>query len=86
MIHVCRLRVAAANERKSALACVRLSMYRHARNAASRMNGIIMSPARSSAMPAPATITSGTANWTAAVPRLPPAALSPSALPFSFSG
>jgi hypothetical protein len=50
------------------------------------MSGRNISPARSSCSPAAETITSGTASWTAAVPRLPPAALSPRALPFSRSG
>src|SRR5690606_9839038 len=75
-----------ANDRGSAFAEDRLSIHRHARNAASRMHGMNTSPARSSATPAPVTMTRGTASWTAAVPTLPPAAFQPRAAPFSRSG
>ena len=43
-------------------------------------------PARSRRVPAPTAMMAGTASWTMPVPRLPPAALSPSAFPFSASG
>lgn len=45
-----------------------------------------ISPARSRCTPAPIAMTAGTTIWTMPVPRLPPAALGPSALPFSASG
>ena len=45
-----------------------------------------ISPARSRCTPAPIAMTAGTTIWTMPVPRLPPAALSPSAFPFSASG
>jgi len=86
MIQVCLLWAATPNERGSDFAVVRLSIHRQARTAARITSGTNMRPARSNWMPAAPTITSGTANCTAAVPMLPPAALRPSARPFSFSG
>ena len=64
----------------------RLSISRQASSAASAISGIHISPARPRDSPAPATMTTGTSSWTTATPRLPPAALTPSAKPLSFSG
>ena len=79
---------AAAEPAKSAFALERLSMYRAAPNIASRMNGIQIQPAtgRFSVAAAPIVITIGTTNCATDAPRLPPAALRPSAQPFSFCG
>ena len=54
--------------------------------AASRASGMNIRPARSRCVPAPTAMTAGTTSWTMPAPRLPPAALRPSALPFSASG
>ena len=61
-------------------------MPRQARTAASTASGMNISPARSRCVPAPMAMTAGTTSCTRPVPRLPPAALSPRALPFSASG
>ena len=86
MIQVCGRFAAATEARNDEVATDRLAITFQARNAASRISGIHIRPARFSDSPAPATITIGTSNWTTATPRLPPAALMPSAKPFSFSG
>ena len=55
---------------------------------AARMSGTQIHPAsgRFSAAPAPIVMTIGTTNWATDAPRLPPAALRPSAQPFSLCG
>ena len=59
-------------------------MRREAPITATRMSGIHTSPASGSCSvaPAPIVMTIGTANCATAAPRLPPAALRPSAQPF----
>ena len=85
---MCFFFATAALEAKSVFATVRLSMYRHAANAASSASGMYIRPARPRWMPTPAVITAETTNGacTTATPMLPPAAFRPSAQPFSFSG
>ncbi|OUE32088.1 hypothetical protein BFL35_01740 [Clavibacter michiganensis] len=63
-------------------------MRRHAPNAATRMSGTQIQPAsgRSSVAAAPTVITSGTTSCATDAPRLPPAALRPSAQPFRLCG
>ena len=61
-------------------------MNRQAANAAIRINGTNITAALCSCSPAAVTTTIGTANWIAAVPILPPAALSPSAVPLLRAG
>ncbi len=62
-------------------------MYRYASTAETIAKGTYSKPAfdRPAATP-PSPITSGTSFWAIATPMLPPAALSPSAQPFSLSG
>ena len=86
MIHVCGCVVAFAQLRWSDFAVLRLSIPRQAPRAARRASGTKISPARSRWMPAPMAMTEGMTSWTTPVPRLPPAALSPNAFPFSASG
>src|SRR3954454_4307574 len=77
---------AAIDVRNDEFATDRFAIAFQAQKAARTISGSHSSPARFSVRPAPATITIGTRSCTTATPRLPPAALMPSAKPFSFSG
>ena len=86
--HRCGSRSAAAEPEKSALAEEMLFMRSAAPIIAARMNGTQIHPARGrlAATPAPIVTTIGTTNCATEAPRLPPAALRPSAQPFSRCG
>ena len=86
MIQVWGWVAAFAQLRWSDRAVLRLSMPRQAPSAASSTSGTKSRPARSRWIPAPIAMTAGTTSCTMPVPRLPPAALSPRAFPFSASG
>jgi hypothetical protein len=83
--HRCGSRSAAAEPEKSALAEEMLFIRSAAPIIAMTMSGTQIQPARGrfTAAPAPIVTTIGTTNWATEAPRLPPAALSPSAQPFS---
>ncbi len=88
MIHRCGSLSAARDAVMSALALERLSMRKYAPTMATRISGTQMRPAsgRLRVAAAPTVMTIGTTNCATEAPRLPPAALSPSAYPFCAAG